>query len=284
MSNTLGSKNGALIAQRTLETLLELFPMLRQIATDFSAESAKLNQQIISRVVVPGTAKDYHVDNGYVADDRTTVDVPVTIDNFKHHTYGVNDKERSETGRSLVDEFALTSAHALGKAMMDSVFAKVTAANYPEVYDVTPENFDRDDVCEIDEDLADLNVPEAGRFMVLKSSYYKGLKLDTTVIANAGSGADTVKTGKLPEVDGFSVSRYPSLPHNGENLAGLPAAPVPGVIKTSVEPNSGLALQLREWYDMGKGKEFRTMTLQWGSSVGLTNTGECKRLIRIRNQ
>jgi hypothetical protein len=300
MGNTVGTANGSIIAQRALETLLETFPMLRQISTDFSAEAERFNQTVISTVVVPGSAKDYHDTNGYVEDDRTNVDVPITINKFKHHTYGVTDKERTANSRDLIELYARTSAHALGKQMVDDLFAIVLAANFAEVYDVTPENFDRDDVVNIRRDLNVLKVPDVDRFMVLNSEYHPGLAKDLTVVANAGSGADTVKTGRLPMVDGFSVSEYSALPHNGENLAGiagnkealviatrvpeLPKTQVPGRISIVTEPNTGLSIQLREWYDMTKGKEFRTMTLMYGVAVGLTNTAECKRLIRIRNQ
>jgi hypothetical protein len=300
MANTVGTANGTIIAQRALETLLVEFPMLSQIATDFSNEVERFNQTVMSTVVVPGTASDYHTTNGYVADNRTNIDVPVVINKHKHHTYAVNDQERTANSRNLIELYAKTGAHALGKQMVDDLCAIILAANFSETYDSTPDNFDRDDVCEIDEDMADLNIPADGRFMVLKPAYYKGLKLDTTIVANAGSASDAVKSGVLPNVDGFSVSRYSGLPANGENLAGfagtrdalviatrlpeLPSTQVPGKISVVTEPNTGLSIQLREWYDMTLGKEFRTMTLMYGVAVGLSNTAECKRLIRIRNQ
>lgn len=85
---------------------------------------------------------------------------------------------------------------------------------------------------------------------------------------------------------GFNDNEYSALPANSENLAGfagvaeglviatrLPKIPadsseIQGSIEVVTEPNTGLSLQVRSWYDMKLGKEFRTYTLMYGVAAG----------------
>ncbi len=301
MGNTLGTTNGTLVAQSVLATLLAEFPLINQISNDFSPEEAKFGQTVSSRVVVAGTAKDYDTTDGYVPDDRTTIDVPVTLNKHKHHTYAVNDQERSSTSRDLIQEFAATGAHALGKQLMDDLFAIILAATFTESYEVAEADFDRDDAVRIGTQLDLLNVLDVNRFMVLQPSFYQGLNLDSTVVSNQiNPASNAVETGRVSKLSNFAVSKYSALPENGEKLVGiagikdalvlttrLPSMPsdgaiVPGVIQVVTEPNTGLSLQLRSWYDMAKGKEFRTMTWMYGMAAGLSGTAVSKRMVRIK--
>jgi hypothetical protein len=301
MGNTLGTTNGALIAQQALATLFAMFPALRQITTDFSDKGGKLNQTVNSRVIIPTTAIPFVAANGYVETDQVAVDVPVLIDTHIHATYAVTDLEASSTDLNLVAQFAAAQAHALGKKLMDLLFAFITAARFAQSYNVTPANFDRDDFVKLRTKLNKLNVPDLNRFSILNSDYYEGPSLDSTIVANAGSGADTVKSGRVPPVHGFEVSEYSSLPDNAENLAGIAgnkealiiatrlpeqpssSTPIPGIITSVTEPNSGLTVQQRAYYDMKLAKEVRSLTLLVGIGSGLTNTAENNRLVRIVN-
>lgn len=301
MANTLGTPNGTLIAQRTLETLLAMFPVLSQISTDFSDESALFNQTIMSRVIAPTTSADYNLVTGYVPIDRTTIDVPITITAHKHHTYAVNDQERTTTKRNLIEEWAQAGAHALGKTLMDDLCGVITVANFPEVYNSGAATFDREDLILVRKQLNKLFVPDLNRFALLNSDYYGNLAIDTTIVANpsSGAGADTVQTGELPRIHGFAVSEYPALPDNGIGLGGLvgnkealliatrlPELPtrdvdVPGTLEVVTNEPTGLSVLLRTWYDMGLGKEFRGLTWMYGVGVGLSEAGASRRAVRI---
>ena len=136
-------------------------------------------------------------------------------------------------------------------------------------------------------------VPRSGRFAVLNSDYFETLVNDTTLIANPGSPAATVRTGELGNVDGVGVYEYAFMPANGENLKGfvstaealllatrLPTPPdtnkIGGTFEVITHPETKLSIQLRQWYDFKFGKEYRTYTLQYG--VG---TGDPARIERI---
>lgn len=59
------------------------FPLLKKIATDFKAESARLGEQVIARVSSVPSVQDYDGTTGYEANaasaNEIVVDVPVTI-------------------------------------------------------------------------------------------------------------------------------------------------------------------------------------------------------------
>ena len=120
MANTLGTANGAIIARRALTTLLEQFPFLQQITTDFSNEPVLFNQTVYTKLPSAVSAIDYNTTTGYVSADVTQVDVPVTLNKHKHVTYGMNDAERSSTPTNLIERFAGNAAQALGLHFMQT--------------------------------------------------------------------------------------------------------------------------------------------------------------------
>lgn len=297
MANTLGTVNGTLVAQQTLESLLTMFPVLKLIATDFSPSTALYNQQVVSRVVQPTTAGDYNTSTGYVSTDRAVVDVPVTINQHIFHQYDVNDQERSSTNRDLLAEWSQTAAHSLGKRMVDDLIGVINAnaTSFPTGNRTNFANaaaFTYSSVVDIRAALNKRFVPDMGRFMLLNSDFASSLHKDSTVIANYANPASTViDSGKLVRVHGFDIAEYAALTGGTLHIAGfagnrealvmacrVPEAPstdlpLGGTIDVVTEPNSGLSIQLRQNYDFQKGREFRTMTLMYGVAPGFDTTG-----------
>lgn len=286
MANTLGSTNGTLIGRQILTTLLEEFPLLKLISADFSDESALFGQEV--KIKLPGTltAGTYHTENGYTATDVSQADFPITINQHPHVTYGFNDQERTSHDFHLVDRFARNGAHALGKHFMDSLMALITAANFAHDEEQTVANFDRTIINKLRKVQNARKLPQMARYMVLNSDLHENVANDTQLIANPGSPADTVRSGRLGVVHGFETLEYAHLPSNAENLVGfcglpeglLIAARLPvlpdtkalggGSVENVTEPSTRLSLQVRSWYDWQKGKEFRTYTMMYGVAAG----------------
>ncbi len=302
MANTLGTLSGTIVlVQEVLATLLVKFPVISQITRDFSGAGAKWNQQITSRVIVPSVAIEHDPTAGYVATDRTAVDVPVTINKQAEHTFAVTDREQSQTSRQLRGEFIETAAHALGTKIVTDLFATVTAASYPIAFPSASANFDAADIRRIKTLLNKAFVPDVARFGVINSDFAEGLGLDNVIVANPnGSNAGVISSGMLPPVHGFAMSEFASLAGPaGESLGGIfgnreailmasrvpdvPATPdeIPGVIVSITEPNTNLTVQYRHWYQMNPSKAFDVLTLMYGFNVGLSETGVSKRLCRL---
>ena len=89
MANSHATVNSAIIAQAALNPLQAKFPLLGQIATDFSSASVKFNQDIVTHIVTPTVAKDFVPATGYVPDDQAQVDVSVKINKHAYAGYAI---------------------------------------------------------------------------------------------------------------------------------------------------------------------------------------------------
>lgn len=296
MANSNATVNAALIAQSALTTLLAKFPVLSQIATDFSGASVKFNQDIITHIVTPTVAQDFDPATGYVPDDQAQVDVTVKIDKHAYAGYAITDVERSTSEIDLNQRYADKVAYALGRKVSDDLFALVINANFNNKTEVAEVDFGRDSVVDISTKLNKRFVPDMGRFMFVNSDYYNALVKDEAlykayITPQAGS---TVVTGIIPNVNGFTVIEYSALPENGERLVGLAgireglimAARIPDVpentgdtvISIVTDPRTGLSIQVRDRYDGRLGRQEVSYTLMYGFAAG--NKPVIERIIR----
>lgn len=286
-ANSFGTLNTTLIAQKTLTTLLAKFPLLAKISTDFANAPLLFGQSLKVKLFTARSAIAYSTTNGYVPADGAAVDATVTLNQHIHDTYQINDQEASSTNIDLIQRQAALSAYAIGRAIMDALWNLILNANFANSSVVAVGSFDRDALIDINKAMNDRFVPDLNRMAVLNNGYYANLEKDTIVVANyANPNQNTITTGVLPDVDGCMVIRSAASDDNGENLAGavmLPEAlalatrvpmappdglPVPGLVTSVQDENSGLALQVREWYDFGLGQHRRTSTLMYGVAVG----------------
>jgi len=293
MANTLGTTNGILIAQNALATLLAVLPFLKKITTDFSDQKALFGQTVITHIVTAAPAVDFDPAVGYVAQGRTQVDVPVTINKHKHHTYEIGVQEASSTHIDLVQRFALTAAYSIGQALVQDLCALVTAAAFPNATAIPlgagGDGFDRKGVIKCGVALSKRKVQPFGRFMLLNPDYKGSIENDITVVGQLYTGARAIQTGSLPNVHGFGIDEYIELPDNGQNLAGFCGVPEGLVLATRIpddpgegnavcdihtvtDEDSGISLQVREWYNADQGKFKRTYTLMYGVAKGHPDT------------
>ena len=294
MANTIGTTKGDLIAQQALTTLLARIPLLTQITTSFGASTANFNQRVVTHTVTAGSASSFNVATGYVPANRTQTDVPVTIDKHYYHAFAVNDQEASESTINLIERFAPTAAHALGKQIADDLFALVTAANYANSTTSAAGAFDRPKVVDISKAMNDRNVMLDGRFMILAPGHYANLFKDTSIVSTDFGASGDAQSGMISSpVHGFAVSEYSALPGNGENLVGiagvreslclvtripeLPQERSGGRLSVVTEPNTGLSVLVRQFYNWRIGQEEYAFTLMYG--VAKANTGTLQRIV-----
>ncbi len=293
MGNTTGTTNANVIAQEALKQLQAALPILGQIATDHSKENARFGETIIVHEVAAAAAIPFDPAVGYVPSDRTQVDIPVTLNKHKHHTYGVSVQEASSSRVDLIKRFGLNAAYAIGAAVVSDICALITNANFAnkttKALGAGGDGFDRKTAIAIATALSKRGVPPLGRFMLLNPDYYGSLSMDLTMLqVLLARGAQAVETGKLPNVHGFEVSEFVDLPTNDENLVGfagtrtalalatrIPDDPGKGEsncrISTVTDESTGLSLQVREWYEATLAQYRRTYTLMYGVAKGQTS-------------
>jgi len=215
-TNTLGTTNGILIAQNALATLLALLPVLKNITTDFSDQKILFGQTLITHIVTAAPAVDFDPTVGYVAQGRAQIDVPVTINKHKHHTYEIGVQEASSTHIDLIQRFALTAAYSIGQALVQDLCALVTAANFP-AYSALPlgsggDGFDRKAVIKCGTALSTRKVQPYGRFMLLNPLYKGSIENDirssaSSIPAKARSSPASCRTSTASR--SMSTSSFP---------------------------------------------------------------------------
>lgn len=286
MANNLATLAPAqLIAQRILDTLLAEYPFLQYIGGDYSDENAEFGRAIKVQTPTAFAAGTYTRANGYAPQDAAQTEVSLTINKHPFVTYAFDDQERSSTAVPLVERFAQAGAAAIGTAMVSDLMGLVKTDNFASETSVAVADFSRKSVITMGKALNTRKVPSVGRVTILNSDYYAALSEDTTLVANPGSPSDAVRSGSLGNVHGFRTFEYPQLPDNGQDLAGialqagalllatrLPTPPADGTFAGDIQvvrdEKSGLAIQVRTWYDALRGQEFRTFTLMYGVAVG----------------
>jgi hypothetical protein len=294
MANTLGTLSPDVLTLDVIQFLKKRFPMLTAIATDFSNDPVRLNARIISRVVTVPPVASYTQAAGYVSANAATVDVPVTINQFRHVTLSFYDDEMASTPRNLVQEQVEAAAYALGKDAFDKLMALCIVANFPTHTVSTAANFTRDTLTALRFQLqvAGANIPRHG---ILDSAGMEFLLQDPTIISrfylNIDEASVNQEIGILTGIGGFEkIFEFADMTTDAPNTLGFfgtkdalvmaarvpsdPAAfvsdiPINAVIKNVSDPDTGLTIQYRYHYDVKMGRLDMTLTWIFGVAVGV---------------
>jgi hypothetical protein len=287
MSNTLGTLASAnLVSQRALSLLVEKFPLLSSIVTDFSTQEMRLGQELISHIPALMTASDYSAQTGYAAGAAQQSDVTVTLDQHPYARVAFNDSEMSSASVPLLERFAVSASYAIGQRLMSDIGALLVAANFSNVYDdVAASAFDWNALLAINKGLSTRLVPNDQRFLVLNPTAYSALLSEPVLVANAARPTATVSTGQFETVLGMKVIEWAGCPTTAGlyGFCGTPesimlvtrlpllddkAAKSGGQIEVIREPTCGFACQLRSWYDYAGGVSNKCVTWLHGTAVG----------------
>jgi hypothetical protein len=294
MSNTNATLSASIIALQCLQFIRQHFPILTSVATDFSADAAKYNQAVVSRVVTPIAAADYSTSTGYAATATSVADVSVTINKHKHVSVSFNDQEISSTPRNLISEQTEAAAYSLGKQMSDDLWALVTTTNFT----ATPVNITneaaaaRSTLLTLRQKLvaagATLNrqgIVSAGTFAALAgdSNIFAKLYTDADIDYEEGVIQNYAGYQRIVEFNGIPAGSTPFVRGLFGGKEGLVIAtrvpadpgmmasgvPIPAEIGVVQDADTGMALQYRYMYDAFKGNLQMTLTVMYGVSVGV---------------
>jgi len=287
MSNSLGTLNGSIIAQRSLDILKEQYPALSLISTDFSDAQGDYGQSVVSRIIAPGTAGTYTTTGGFAASALSTSDVTVTINNFVHSTVEIFPTEYSATKRNLVEEASNKIAVEIGDAIYTSIGALFTSGNFSQAVTQTVSGATRSNVIvAANTKLAKVKV-NGEKFAILNPDLYGQLWTDESMVKQTW-GAGGISENALPKVHGVTLSQYTALPTTG-NLIGvvgrkdaiviatkLPAdvgamaanIPRSSNVEAFTDADTGLTLQFRVSEDPNKGSIKIVGCLMYGVAVG----------------
>lgn len=217
-NNSLGTLTTSLTAIRTLELLTLTFPLLKEIMTDFSDQIVSYGDTLTSRFVGIPTVQTYNTSTGWPTNsDVTTTDVAITYNQFKGVPIIFQAHEVAGTVRRLFEEIAPAQAYALGKDIVDYVYALITSAYTNTVTQAGLGTFGRSTLIDIGGVLDDVGNPEMGRTILLNRPYYSALSKDNTIIQmSAFQKAEVItqrmSSSTLQDVEGFRVIKAVNLP------------------------------------------------------------------------
>jgi hypothetical protein len=214
-ANTLGTLASTLVATRSLELLTLTFPMLDAITTDFSDQIVSYGDVLKTRYITIPTVQTFNTSTGWPTDSsHVTTDVSITYNQWKGVPFTFLSQEIAGTVRRLFDEAAGAQAYALGKSVVDYVYALITATAFTN----TPTSaallsFDRSKVIDIGGALDDKSNPQMGRTLLLNRPYYSKLAQDSAIVTLAAyTRNDIITAGVLPDVEGMRVVKAVNLP------------------------------------------------------------------------
>lgn len=272
-------KDGAL--QGFVDAVLPLMAF----SVDVSPEPGKKFKSVSVGLIGGRTAGDYAGD--YTTDaGKTVTEVEVSLSVHKYDTVTLTDLEANETEIKLYD-LGYQSGKAVGVAMVEDFLEIVTNANFgAAVHTGLASAFDSDDVVDIRTALNGANVPKAGRKMVLDSDYIGALLKDDSIKGNDKLGsAEAIREGMYGRLSGMAMYESDIIPANAENLVGFAGngsgiavamrylAPQDGNTYSSAEalidPETGLVLGMREFYDNTSGTKYLTFEALGGKAVGI---------------
>jgi hypothetical protein len=300
----LGTIAGTLVTLRTLELLKFVFPALARFTTDFSDQPANYNQTIMTRIVTIPSVVTYSTATGWADVVAATTDVPVVINNHKGIPITFNENLLASTMRRLFDEFSEASAYALAKAMVDSLYANLTDANFTNNSVFASTAVNRSAVVDIGTALTLRGVPlgMGKRTMLLWPAAFGNLSKDTSMVQ---FGTNVPQTNVITEgtqsdgtfplsVESFVIYTAPNMPSNNANLVGfagsksslviatrtpndytsvLPGASF-GNVQMVTDPDINITVMQVQYVNHTLGTATSRIALMWGTAPGQTAAGQ----------
>lgn len=292
-ANSLGSVAGDIITLRALDLLKLNFPALSAISTDFSAEAAMQGQVIKTRIVSVPSVVTLNDSTGWASSDATTTDVSVTIGQPKGVQIEYGSTELGSTGRNLFAEQVEACHYALGKDLVDAVYALITTA-YTNATTKATASVARLDLVAMEKALASRGV--AGTlYLLANADIYERLSNDTTVTSLATQQRAEIITGNtLPPIAGFNIIRAINLPATS-NLTGFgfrkdamvlamrlpedyvkkaPAGAAHGSQSVVTNPDTGISVQKTDFVDHKLAKAYSRIAWSYGCARAQLASGQ----------
>lgn len=276
------------------EAFRKMIPAISYFSTDFSSKEAKYNQQVIAHVGALPAAVNHTTYFGSPVSARTLIsDVPVTMDTWKDVVLKFQAADLVADRNTVYTKTVNSAAYVLGKALIDSVLAKVVAANLSHTVIGTQATAT---AAKLRTYVAQLNAQGAGPMFygLVKSGFMTGLLSDIAIISGDywGERQEGTPIMELQKIQGFqAISEYPDdaawpallnalffdsravvvasrLPADSLDLARSRGVPIPLKVGTQTDPSSGLTVLALERINTDSLDLELSFSVMFGSAVG----------------
>lgn len=297
MANTIDSDlNLTTIAQSALNAFVSRLTPLRAFSTNFSSEFIEKKEKVeVPYYPLAAEAKDFTHATGY-EDENSEVDAKeLAINKHKYVIWNLTDTEMANSPVIELERFGMQKGFSLAKKVLQDVFSIVLAANFgAPAFTGSASGFDSDDVIDIEGACNTADMPEEMRSLIVSNAYNTALLKDGSIknALNFGNN-QAITTGKVPNILGFDYYRSNLIPGNGENLVGMAVYPSAiliamrvlaphksnkySIVDVVTDPETGITIQILEWYDETHRVVKRVMECNYGYAVG--ESAALKRLV-----
>jgi len=285
------------LASDMLDAFKVLFPFIGNFSTNFSSDSAQLNDTVTATVGLVPTVQDYDATSGYKANAAESkdlaADVPVKLDRHRHVPTKVDYIDAISSKRDLYRMAISERAFALGADIVDYIGGLVLAANFSQSSIYSAANSDLDMLINVGGDMNAKGASPMGRIGIVNTAVMATLMADSRIASRdyyGQLGRENSGYGVIRGVAGFeAIYEWPTLPDNYEHLTGffatkpavVLAARVPSKIANPSESmnriapttvqqdaDTGLAFGGVEWTDPGTFDDYLTLASVYGAKAG----------------
>jgi hypothetical protein len=258
------------MAELALDVLTTEGIPLRAFSTDMTDAVSPKGKTVTTRYAGNPTVKDFSNSANRVGEDQTLTPLSVTLDQYRGTDCKFTDLDVTYSDVELINEFLAPAIGVLVDDVIGAALAVATTANgYNPDITVAAADFDADDVADLAQTLTTAKVPKSPRSLILKPTYFGNLAKDNQITAasDGPAGTDPLKEHRIPRLHGFNVFEYNgtigAASRNMEGIALHPQAILvaarqitppkegtwAGNVRSITDPNSGLTIQMREFYD-----------------------------------
>jgi hypothetical protein len=262
MSNTIAGVNLAAIAAESLQVLQSKPLLLSRISKNFSSDITPNGASITTRVPVAPSVQD--ISSGYSPTAISMTAYTVTCNQLYGYVVGLTDAEVTNSVVDIQRLFVQPSVVTTVNKVENALMATITNSAFSQKVTKTTAQFDSDVIADMVETLRTANVLGSLTLCISPALFANLMKDSSVKSAMAFGQGAPLPTGVVGQIHGADVIVNTNIPNNSENLVGFMCAPeslliaaravvvpqnFPGQILNDVEPQSGLPLQFRYWYN-----------------------------------
>lgn len=297
MANSFDTVAVDVIAQEALTRLIQKLSFIKNIHKDFSTTSLAKGQSVITHIISELNAGDVSFSGesaGYIGStgqDLVQNDVEIPLDKHKAVTFTLTDDERDASSIDLFNRFADVASYGLAKGIVDSLIGSDTlGAGGATISNSQANGLTMDGLIDLGAKFDSAGIPEAGRWIVGHPLAVAELEKEVTAVTNSTFSVNSsIVEGGVNRIRGFDIYTY-----NGgilESTAGsvgavagfndslalvtAPPSSPPNASGSDLgyvsDPETGLTIQRRQWYDADMAKFAFALTLYMGSKLTAGN-------------
>ncbi len=230
-------------------------------------------------------SRDYN--GSYQFDDGDLESKKVAVNKRKYQSLTYTSEEKARQPYFDPEQLGRLKGAKLAEDVLCDILSCVTAANFgAATVTANAEEFDADNVIDLETACDDADWPDAMRGLIIKSSYLGNLKKNIVSSGGIANFGFSPIAKDLPDLFGFKLSKFNRIPNSAEKLMGFAVYPSAVLValspitpaeevkralsayETYTDPDTGLTLEYRSWGDPDSDSAKAIIECNYGFAAG----------------